>query len=354
MEDFMKKNLLKKIMSLTSVIELLFFSIVFAVPMTTSYQGFLLDNNGSPINGNVTITFNLYATEVDNQSLWTEIHEDIMVSDGIFNVILGTESAITNDLFSKDLYLGIRIDNGSELSPRKRLTSTIYALRAAVAESVDGINITDHSIDITKLSFSDQEGNIEITGNISANSFIGDGSQLTGIVKKETDPVWTTESSKYWTKEDLNRKSAREYSGAFNIGVFDSFLNSNSSNVQDVLDDLDVAISNQTSEITSFQDSMEQTISSKLDEIPDFTWEEVTTNNVDFDTQCEYRWNLTSGQYADYVFVATWISKEFLCCDYSVNNKHCIFKSNVKESIESVYGPYPARVYKRCSKYNHK
>ena len=345
----MKKYKQIKVLLLLTFMLFKLVNIAFAVPMTTSYQGFLLDNNGSPINGNVTITFNLYATEVDNQSLWTEIHEGILVSDGIFNVILGTETSINNDLFSKDLYLGISIDNGTELSPRKRLTSTIYALRAAVAESVDGINITDHSINITKLSFSDQEGNLEIPGNISANTFIGDGSQLTGIVKNETDPVWTTESSKYWSKEDLNRKSAREYSGAFNIGVFDSFLNSNSSNVQDVLDDLDVAISNQTTEISNFQDNMEQTISSKFDEIPDFSWEEVTTNNVDFDAQCEYRWNITNGKYEGYTFVATWLSKDFLCCDYSANNRHCIYNSNVTESIGE-YGPFSAQVYKRCAK----
>jgi hypothetical protein len=342
----MKKQ--KQIFIIPLMIVLIFklVNIAYAVPMTTSYQGFLLDNNGSPINGNVTITFNLYATEVDNQSLWTEIHEDVLVSDGIFNVILGTETSITNDLFSKDLYLGISIDNGSELSPRKKLTSTIYALRAAVAESIDGINITDHSIDITKLSFSDQEGNIEIPGNISANTFIGDGSQLTGIVKKETDPVWTTESSKYWTKEDLNRKSSREYSGAFNIGVFDSFLNSNSSNVQDVLDDLDVAISNQTTKIDDLEGNLDQTISNK---IPDFSWEEITTNDVDFDTQCEYRWDITSGHHGGQVFYASWLGSYFLCCDYSTGSRQCIYNSNVKESTGDV-GTFPARVYKRCIK----
>jgi len=328
----MKKDKQIKILLLLTFMLFKLVNIAFAVPMTTSYQGFLLDNNGSPINGNVTIiTFNLYATEVDNQSLWTEIHEDVMVSDGIFNVILGTESAITNDLFSKDLYLGISIDNGSELSPRKRLTSTIYALRAAVAESVDGENITDHSIDITKFSFADQEGNIEIPGNISANTFIGDGSQLTGIVKKEADPVWTTESSKYWTKDELKRVNSREYSGAFNIGIFDSFLNSNSSNLQDVLDDLDHAISNKQDKI----------------EIPDFSWEEITTNDVDFDTQCEYRWYITNGTYDGYVFVPTYFKENFLCCTYSHDNQQCILNSNVKESTGDL-GTYTARVYKRC------
>ena len=131
--------------------------------------------------------------------------------------------------------------------------------------------------------------------------------------------------------------------------MFDSFLNSNSSNVQDVLDDLDVAISNQTSEITSFQDSMEQTISSKLDELPDFSWEEVTTNNVDFDTQCEYRWYITSGSHEGQVFYASWLGSYFLCCDYSSGSRYCIYNSNVKESSGDV-GTFPARVYKRCIK----
>ena len=240
----MKKNKCCKANAIISILIMLFTISAYAVPMNISYQGFLLDNNGSPINGDVTITFNLYATDIDNQSLWTETHSDVKVTDGIFNIILGTERAFTNDLFDSDLYLGISIDGSSEMSPRRQLTSTAFSMRAREADYVKGSNISDHSIDITKLAFADQDGNIEISGNIKAGSFIGDASQLSGVVKEEYDPVWKAESLNYWTKGELKRVSSREYSGAFSIGVFDSFLNSNSSNLQDVLDDLDVAITN--------------------------------------------------------------------------------------------------------------
>lgn len=240
----MKTDKQIKIILLISVILFKLVNTAFAVPMNISYQGFLLDNNGSPINGDVTITFNLYATDIDNQSLWNETHREVKVTDGIFNVILGTERAFTNDLFDNDLYLGISIDGSTEMSPRRQLTSTAFSMRAREADYVKGSNISDHSIDITKLAFADQDGNIEISGNFSANSFIGDGSQLTGIVKED----------------ELKRNNSREYSGAFNIGVFDSLLNSNSSNLQDVLDDLDKAISNQTLEIESFKNEVQQTL----------------------------------------------------------------------------------------------
>jgi hypothetical protein len=235
-KQFCKANLIFSILIIAFTIS------AYAVPMNISYQGFLLDNNGSPINGDVTITFNLYATDIDNQSLWSEIHSDVKVTDGIFNVILGTERSFNNDLFDSDLYLGISINGSTEMSPRRQLTSTAFSMRAREADFVKGSNISDHSIDITKLAFADQDGNIEISGNISANCFIGDGSQLTGIVKED----------------ELKRNNSREYSGAFNIGVFDSLLNSNSSNLQDVLDDLDEAISNQTGKIDSFKNETEQ------------------------------------------------------------------------------------------------
>jgi hypothetical protein len=235
--------MIKKI-ALAAMILLTITSTAFSVPMNLSYQGFILDNNGQPINSIVNIMFNLYVTEVDNQSIWAETHNDVIVSDGIFNVILGIEAPLKHEFFKDDLYLGISIDGSSEMQPRRKFTSTAFAIRAGVADAVDGNNIDDHSIDITKLNFADQDGNIEIPGNIKAGSFMGDASQLSGVVKEESDPVWKTESSNYWTKDELKRANSREYSGAFSIGVFDTFLNSNSSNLQDVLDDLDVAISN--------------------------------------------------------------------------------------------------------------
>jgi hypothetical protein len=239
-----KCNQMIKKIALAAMILLTITSTAFSVPMNLSYQGFILDNNGRPINGTVNIMFNLYVTEVDNQSIWAETHNDVIVSDGIFNVILGIESPLENEFFKDNLYLGISIDGSSEMQPRRKFTSTAFAIRAGVADAVDGNNIDDHSIDVTKLNFADQDGNIEVPGNIKAGSFMGDASQLSGVVKEEFDPVWKTESSNYWTKDELKRVSSREFSGAFSIGVFDSFLNSNSSNLQDVLDDLDVAITN--------------------------------------------------------------------------------------------------------------
>jgi len=356
-----KCNQMIKQIALAAMIFLTITTSAFSVPMNLSYQGFILDNNGSPINGTVNIMFNLYLTEVDNQSIWAETHNQVMVSDGIFNVILGIESPLKNEFFNDGLYLGISIDessndnssndNRTEMQPRRKFTSSAFAIRAGVADAVDGNNIDDHSIDITKLAFADQDGNIEISGNIKAGSFIGDGSQLTGIVNIENDPIWRTESENYWTKEELKRNNSREDSGAFNLGVSDSFFNTNSSNLQDVLADFDMAISNNTVEMDNLQTNLEQTIINKLDQIdiPDFSWEEVTTNDIDFDTQCEYRWDITSGHHGGQVFYATWLGSYFLCCDYSTGSRQCIYNTNVKESTGDV-GTFPARVFKRCLK----
>jgi len=101
----MKTDKQIKIILLISVILFKLVNTAFAVPMNISYQGFLLDNNGSPINGDVTITFNLYATDIDNQSLWSEIHSDVKVTDGIFNVILGTERSFKTMIFLIMIYI---------------------------------------------------------------------------------------------------------------------------------------------------------------------------------------------------------------------------------------------------------
>jgi hypothetical protein len=116
------------ILSLVCLIALTASAVQAEVPAMMNYQGYLTDAVDTPLNETVDMEFNLYQEESGGTPLWTETQNGIVVSEGIFNVILG--GSVPLDLpFDVPYYLGIRI-NGEEMTPRKPLLSMPYALNA--------------------------------------------------------------------------------------------------------------------------------------------------------------------------------------------------------------------------------
>ncbi len=105
------------------------------IPQTMSYQGVLTDGAGTAVpDGNYDLTFRLYTVASGGSAFWTET-QNVSVSGGIFNVILGSVTPLT-DAFDGQYYLGISVNGGGELSPRRPLTSSPYSLNSqAVAGS---------------------------------------------------------------------------------------------------------------------------------------------------------------------------------------------------------------------------
>ncbi len=108
------------------------------VPTTTpalvSYQG-VLEVNGSLYTGTGSFQFALYDAATGGTALWSETQAGVAVSEGLFQVNLGSTAPLTPDLFDGPArWLGVSFDGEAELAPRQRLTSAPYALRAALAE----------------------------------------------------------------------------------------------------------------------------------------------------------------------------------------------------------------------------
>ncbi len=121
-------------------------SIMAQVPETMSYQGVLTQSNGSAVaDGSYSLTFRLYYVTIligpppnriiqfITDTLWTET-QNVAVSKGIFNVILGSVNPI-NLPFDKQYWLGITVASGSELTPRIQLTSSPYSMRTEYADT---------------------------------------------------------------------------------------------------------------------------------------------------------------------------------------------------------------------------
>ncbi len=112
---------------------LLFVFIQFAlgqIPKTMSYQGVLTDASGAPVpEGDYSLTFKLYEVASGGSALWSET-QTVAVSEGIFNVILGSISPL-NLAFDKPYWLGLAVAPGAELTPRTPLASAPYSLNPA-------------------------------------------------------------------------------------------------------------------------------------------------------------------------------------------------------------------------------
>ena len=102
---------------------------------TISYQGYLADPDGNSLTGAYTMTFRLYDTVSGGTALWEEEWSDsnkVQVSDGLFNVMLGSLTAIPQGVITGNdtLYLGISVNTDDEMAPRVQLGSVPFATQA--------------------------------------------------------------------------------------------------------------------------------------------------------------------------------------------------------------------------------
>lgn len=131
------------------------------VPLGMPHQGRLLDEGNEPVEGVRAFTFRLYREPVGGEPAWQETLE-VTVLDGYYSALLGDPSAatptlMTSELFAGPLFLGVSIDEESELQPRLRVATVPFAQRAELANtmlggSIVGATITDSEIDATQLS----------------------------------------------------------------------------------------------------------------------------------------------------------------------------------------------------------
>ncbi|MBN2541915.1 hypothetical protein JXI42_03535 [bacterium] len=110
-------------------------SLLASVPHLMTYQGKLTHSDGVGINDTVQVTFGLYRTAALGETLWTEIHDSVVVKKGLFSVVLGSIKPL-NLPFDTSYFLRIVVD-GDPLVPRVRQTSSPYAFRAIYADTVD-------------------------------------------------------------------------------------------------------------------------------------------------------------------------------------------------------------------------
>jgi hypothetical protein len=132
----------KVVLWLVIFVFLLSLSYVFAdVPQMINYQGKLTTASGSCLNDTVQMTFTIYADSLGVSDEWSETQAEVVVKEGIFNVLLGSADTIPSAVFDGDIkYLGVQVEADPEMTPLKPMVSVPYAFRTGSVQSLDIVN----------------------------------------------------------------------------------------------------------------------------------------------------------------------------------------------------------------------
>jgi hypothetical protein len=108
------------------------------VPGLISYQGTLTDEDGVALDTTISITFSIYTDSTGGSLIWSETQPAVVVSQGMFNVLLGHVNAISDTVFSgSSRWFGVQVGDDLEMLPRERIVSVGYAFRTAKADTAD-------------------------------------------------------------------------------------------------------------------------------------------------------------------------------------------------------------------------
>ncbi len=152
-----------------------------APPRILSFQGRLTDASDNPITSATDIRFAIYndLSASGAALLWQEVHYVVTPDqDGIFSVLLGTNDAIPSTVFSDNAgtYLGVTINQTSELTPRQRIAAVAYATNSEQLQGMPPITAGGAGTSNVVLAL-DSSGNLTIGGS-AAPTFTASGGQF--------------------------------------------------------------------------------------------------------------------------------------------------------------------------------
>jgi len=101
-----------------------------APPIKFTYQG-NIRQQGILISGQRAMKFYIYDSSYSVSALWTSPSYSVSISTGVFRVILEPDSLTSAQWESPELWLELEIE-GEKLSPRERITSSIYSINSAM------------------------------------------------------------------------------------------------------------------------------------------------------------------------------------------------------------------------------
>ena len=186
----------KNLYRLISILIVLFTATAYSqIPRTISYQGVLTDSTGSPKpDGSYSFTFSLYEAALGGSPVWSEI-KTLNVKKGLFSTALGDQTIFPDSVkFDKPYWLGIKVANDPELTPRIALTSSGYSFTSDMA-----LNVADGK---AVKSINNLKDNVTIDGS-GGTTVNTSGNQIT--ISSDVPEIYTKDiSGATWTQVGTN------------------------------------------------------------------------------------------------------------------------------------------------------
>jgi len=128
-----------KILLVCLVAILVFSTLAYAeVPKMINYQGKITTPQGALISDTFSIVFSIYADSTGGTALWTETQSSVKVEYGVFSVLLGSVNSIPSTVFDgNSRYLGLKVGNDNEMTPRKAIVSVGYAYKSFESDTAE-------------------------------------------------------------------------------------------------------------------------------------------------------------------------------------------------------------------------
>jgi len=142
-------------------------SLISEVPQMINYQGKVTDPDGNLIEGTHQIIFSIYDILEGGSPLWADT-QSIVIENGLFNVLLGSVHPIPENIFNGAVkYLGVKVEDDSEINPRTELVSVPYAFRSGSDNDwiIDGDNLYCLS-DYVGIGTNNFDRNLTVQGDI--------------------------------------------------------------------------------------------------------------------------------------------------------------------------------------------
>jgi len=182
------------------------------VPMTVSYQCNLASSDAGELTETVNMTFYLYAAD-QTTVYWTETRNGIKVINGIVSVALGEIEPLTDGIIMSSAYIGVSVNGGDVMEPKSKLTSAMYAMRAAFADQFTGgaiafdeSNLSDNIVKGSSLIdnsiTSDKIADGSVTSDDIADNAINSQKITTSFISVDAEDITTAAKEYILTKED--------------------------------------------------------------------------------------------------------------------------------------------------------
>ncbi|HEX4049022.1 MAG TPA: hypothetical protein VH309_14350 [Elusimicrobiota bacterium] len=139
-------------------------------PQRINFQGKLINpSTNNPQTGPVSLTFSLYNVPTGGSPLYTETQNNVALTNGVFSVEIGTQAAISRELFlGASVYLGVTVvgDAGGEMVPRQNLVMSAYAFTANQLSDSSEVRLIAGPTYSTFTS----AGNLTVPGGVAGSS----------------------------------------------------------------------------------------------------------------------------------------------------------------------------------------